>query len=633
MPVLDARQLQRSLGARVIFADVSLTVDEGERVGLIGDNGCGKSTLARLLAGTETPDGGEISVRKGARIAYLSQTPTLAETMTAGDAVLSGLDAWYAARTRHDAQSERLEQDPGDAKALEDQAQAGAELERLGGWDVAHRAESILAQLGIDDADRVVGELSGGEQRRVALAQILVSAPDLAILDEPTNHLDIETIEWLERYLKGSFRGALLLITHDRRFLDALVDRTLEVAEGKLYAYRGGYSAYLEARAERQAHAQRAEGNRQNFLRRELEWLRRSPKARTTKQKARVSRAEEALSVKAPTASKAAELKLQDTRSGRTLLELRELEVRMGEQVLVQGLDLWLRKGDRLAIVGPNGCGKTTLLRTILGEHEPSAGRVAVGATARPVYLSQTRGGLDEDATIFDNVAHGRARIELGGVDMDMRTYLQRFLFSPTAQRTPVRSLSGGERTRVALAKLLCEETNLVILDEPTNDLDVATLSALEGMLVDFAGAALVVSHDRWFLDRVSTAVLAAQPDRSWLRYEGNYSDFRAQHGAAAARTGGEDASPVARSPAPSGRPQRKALTYAERIELEGLVAKVEAAETTVSDLEARLADPEIYRAGEVDVGALNAELSDAQLEAQRLMTRWEQLETRKGEG
>lgn len=634
MPLIDARALCRSYGARTVLKDISLTLGQGERVGLIGDNGCGKSTLARIVAGVEAPDGGELSLRRGCRVAYLSQTPDMSPERSAREIVLSGLSEWYAAWERHGAASRALEADPDSAQALQAQADAGAELERLGGWDVAHRAESVLRQLGVADPDKPAGEMSGGQQRRVAMARILVSEPDLAILDEPTNHLDLETIEWLEGYLRDQFRGGVLLVTHDRHFLDEVVQRTLELADGTIYAYRGGYATYLEAKAERLAHAARTEANRQNFLRRELQWLRRSPQARTTKQKARVSRAEAAIAVDAPKEVKSAEMALQSVRSGRTLIELEGLDVRMGEEQLVSGLDFWMGRGERIAVVGPNGCGKTTLLRTILGEHPAAAGRVTIAANTRPAYLSQTRDGLDEQGSVFENVSQGRARIEVSGADLDMRSYLQRFLFDTEAQRTPVAALSGGERTRVALAKLLSQEANLVILDEPTNDLDVSMLSSLESMLLDFAGGALIVSHDRWFLNRVSTAVLAWGPDGIWERHEGDYDDYRARVGkrGAAARRAPEAAPQTATSRPARGQQKKRGLTYAERLELEGLVGQVEAADARVSELERTLADPALYSDPGSDVGGLTTQLGDARAESERLMARWEVLETKQSE-
>ena len=370
--------------------------------------------------------------------------------------------------------------------------------------------------------------LSGGDRRRVALARILVARPALAVLDEPSNHLDVETVEWLERYLIDEFPGALLLITHDRYLLDRVAQRTLELDQGSLYDYEGGYEEYLEAKAERQAHEARTEGNRQNFLRTELEWLRRQPKARSTKQKARIGRAEAAKSAPPPKVDRTTVLAMDTTRTGKTILEFKDLSLALGGRTLVSGLSFILTPGERLGIVGRNGTGKTTLLRAILGEQAPSAGEVVVGKNTRIAYFDQHRADLDESASIFDNVADNNSRITLGGQTIEVRAYLERFLFDPYKQRQPVGSLSGGERARVALAKMLSRGANLIILDEPTNDLDVNTLRALEEGLEGFAGCAVISSHDRWFLDRIATHIMAFEGDSKVVWYEGNYSEYEA---------------------------------------------------------------------------------------------------------
>jgi ATP-binding cassette subfamily F protein uup len=457
-----------------------------------------------------------------------------------------------------------------------------------------------------------------------------VSRPTLAILDEPTNHLDIETIEWLEHYLVERFEGAVLLITHDRYLLDRVATRTYELDAGVLHRYEGGYEAYLEAKAERQAFMQRTEANRQNFLRGELEWLRRQPKARSTKQKARIGRAEAVLGVEAPTTARTATVEATATRSGRTVLELVDLSIELEGRTLVDDLTLALTPGERVGVVGRNGTGKTTLLRVILGERDPSRGEVRTGKNTRFAYLDQTRSSLREEDTVFDAVAQGRNHVALGGRTMDMRIYLEQFSFDGTSQRQQIASLSGGERARVALAKMLADPANLLVLDEPTNDLDVATLGALESMLTEYGGTALVVTHDRYFLDRVATNILAFEGDGKVIPYVGNYSSYRALRDQAESLGPEMVSSTVKAEPAAPVAKKRSGLTYAERLELGKLEQAIEPSEDRVRTLEDALGDPETYAAGPDKGRALAEDLAAAKAELERLMTRWEQLEARR---
>ncbi|HEY4106183.1 MAG TPA: ABC-F family ATP-binding cassette domain-containing protein, partial [Polyangiaceae bacterium] len=373
MSIVTSRSVHRSFGNHIVLRSADISIAPGERVGVVGLNGAGKSTLARILAGSEIADSGVVSRRRGASVSYLEQVPKFDGDPSALEAVTAGLAGWSRAVTRHEAASRALGSGEGDIEALlEEQHAAAAEVDRLGGWDHEHRVSAFLDHLGIRRRDAKISSLSGGEQRRVALARVLISSPDLAILDEPTNHLDAETIEWLEAYLIDEYKNAILLITHDRYLLDRVAERTVEVANGEVYSYDGGYERYLEQKAERMAHAERTEQNRQNFLRKELEWLSRQPKARTTKQKARIDRAETAKAVAAPKAERSASLELDVVRSGKTILELRDLRVEIAGRTLIESLTLFLTEGERVGIVGPNGSGKTTLLRTLLGELPPA---------------------------------------------------------------------------------------------------------------------------------------------------------------------------------------------------------------------------------------------------------------------
>jgi ATP-binding cassette subfamily F protein uup len=637
MPVLDATQLGKSYAERSILGSVTLTLRTRERVGLVGNNGSGKSTLGRILAGIETPDTGEISRRRGTRVDYLAQEPKLPENESVRDVVLASLADWVRAKQRYDALTAALGEPTDDFDGLiAEQAKAGEEIERLGGWERVHEAETILSHLGIHDPERDIALLSGGERRRVALARLLVGEPDLAILDEPTNHLDVETIEWLEDHLLRRFRGAILLITHDRAVLDRVTTRTLELDDGTLTSYAGGYGLYLEAKAERQAHAERTERNRQNFLRREVEWLRRQPKARATKQKARIGRAEETLAQEGPRRERAAELRAHAERLGKTVLSLSGLRLERDGRCLVKDLDLDLSSGERIGIVGPNGSGKTSFLLALHGEIATCGGVLTLGSNTRVGYLDQARAGLDPAKNVREAVAGEAGEVEIGGERMQVGSYLERFLFDRRHQRLRVSELSGGERARVCLARLLWQRTNLLLLDEPTNDLDVATLSALESMLIDYAGSALIVSHDRWFLDRVVTSILAFDGDGQVELHRGGYSDYRERMMARraaelAARSAVKAAASdpvVAFERSPTKRAGR--LGYAEQREFDGLFDRIESAEAQVKEIERKLADPEVYQGSAEGVAALQGALVEAHAEAQQLTARWEALEAKK---
>jgi ATP-binding cassette subfamily F protein uup len=632
MPVLDATELSRTLAGRPILDRVTLTIRRGEKVGLVGRNGSGKSTLGRVLAGLDDVDGGRIARRRGARVAYLEQEPRFEAGRSVRDVVLESLGAWSEARQRYEALADALAsavEEADQARLSEAMAEAADALERAGGWEREHEAEATIGHLGIDDSSRLVETLSGGEARRVALARLLVASPDLAILDEPTNHLDLATIEWLETHLSEQFDGAVLLISHDRHVLDAVTTRTLEIHDGAVESYDGGYAEYLTRKSEREALAERTWRNTQNFLRREVEWLRRMPKARGTKQKARIQRAEEALGQRAPRAEQQADLRATAERQGKTILELNGLSIERGDRRLVDGLHLALRPGDRLGIVGPNGSGKTSLLLALLGRLEPTEGEVVRGATTKIGYLDQARSDLDPHATVREAAVGDAGEVVVGEERLSVGSYLERFLFDHAMQRVKVGELSGGERARVCLARLLAQSSNLLILDEPTNDLDVMTLSALEAMLLDFGGSLLLVSHDRWLLDRVTTGILAFEGDGRVERYTGNFSDYR-ERAPRPTSTGGPKRPVPEEAPEPkrsAPAPARK-LTHAERRELDGMPDAIEASESRVAALQDRLSDPETYQGDGESVAALRVELANAEDEVLRLTERWEELES-----
>jgi ATP-binding cassette subfamily F protein uup len=646
-----------------VLDDATFALARGERVALIGANGAGKSTFARILAGLEPPDEGTVSVRRGLSIRYLAQEPDLDPTATAREVVEEALTAWKDATTRHAAVTAELATPFASSRTdalLADQADLDDAIARLGGWDRGHVALDVLHRLGVRDVDGACGPRSGGERRRIALAQLLVASPDIAILDEPTNHLDADTAAWLEGYLADDFGGAIVLVTHDRYFLDAVAQRIVELERGRLTSFPGGYGEYLEKRSELISQEHRVEQNRQNALRREREWLARGPKARATKQKARIQRAVE-LEARGPaTAGRPREVSLVAAASrqqGKTILELSGVQVAAarGAPTLNLPFDLVVRAGERIGIVGRNGVGKTTLVRAILaaldearGSKRPdaggavlTAGSIVVGKNTRAAYLDQARVKLDDDKSIFDDVRgeFGSTVVSLGirGREaMDLRSYLELFLFDPHKQRQKVGSLSGGERARVALAKVLREGANLLIFDEPTNDLDLPTLGALEEMLEAFEGSVLVVTHDRAFLDHVATAILAFDADPGGrdgpaivTRYAGGYQDYVTQR--AEAPRPSEVAPPVV-APVSAPSKAKGGLTHAERLELDTIVVAVDAGEASVAEVEALLADPTLYAARGAEVAGLRARLERARAHVAALVARWEALESRKGQ-
>jgi ATP-binding cassette subfamily F protein uup len=632
--VLNVQELHKAYGPRTLFDGVSFAIDEGEKVGFIGVNGSGKSTLFRIMSGLEGADAGTLAFQRGIRVGYLAQEPEFEPGATILSAAASGRPELMEAIGEYHDVAEKLSQGEGDAaRLLTRQEQAAARIDALGGWDYEHRMEAVLTKLGVEHWERPVEGLSGGEQKRVALARVLLQQPELLMLDEPTNHLDADTVLWLEEHLQ-EYPGAVMLITHDRYFLDRVVTRMIEVSVGELTAYPGGYTEYLEARAERMERMSVEEEKRKKLIQQELEWARRSPPARTGKAKARLGRADqlqaEQREKRLPTRT-AVEIQTGDApRLGRTVLNLHHVSKGYGPRTLVRDFSTILQAGERIGIIGPNGAGKTTLLRLIMGEEAPDGGEVERGKNTKIAYFDQRRSDVDPEKSIYEAAAE-QDWVTVGGQRTHLRSYLETFLFPPAQQRQKVSSLSGGERNRLLLAKLFLTDANLLILDEPTNDLDLVTLQVLESVLMDWAGCVLLVTHDRFFLDKVATGLIVFEGNGELRRHAGGYDLYRRlkeqreAEAAAAAQVTKKAAAAEAPKPAPADRPRK--LSWKEQRELEGMEAAILEAEGRKEALQARLADPALYTQAPDVAAKVGAEFREATEQVDALYARWAELE------
>jgi len=638
--LLHAAGLGLSFGSRTVFDGLTLTIEEGERVGLVGVNGSGKSSLMRLLARTAEPDRGEIQLRRGTSVTYLPQEPEFAAGATVASELEVARAPLRAAIEAHEALSARLQGEGAGAahdRMVADLAALSDRVEHLGGWDTAHEARRLLDRLGVKDWERPIAELSGGTRKRVAIARALLSRPDLLLLDEPTNHLDADTVDWLEEEL-DRLPGALLLVTHDRYFLDDLVDRIVEISPGRgVQSFPGNYEAYLEQKLEAEAQAGEAEHRRGRWIAQEVAWLRRGVEARRTKSKARIQRARRLMAERGFERPRVADLRVATPpRLSQVVLEAHGVHQRFGDRPVLEGVDFVLQRGERVGIVGANGVGKTTFLRVLLGEIAPDQGDVVLGRRTRIAYYDQQRARLDPEQTVYEAAGGGAPGksgedfVEMAGKRVALRDYLEDLLFPAAIQRMQVKALSGGERNRLLLATLFLEGANVLVLDEPTNDLDLVTLNVLERLLLEFDGSVLLVTHDRYFLDKVATAILAFEGEGRAVRYPGNYETYRtlreqaerAREPAAAPRP------PQAPPEAAPGRPRRPGrLSFKEQREMEGMEAAIVDAESRKATLEAKLADPATYQREGASVPRLRAELGDVAAEVDRLYARWQALE------
>jgi len=637
MPYLKLSAACLAYGHVPLLDHADFLLDPGERVALIGRNGTGKSSLLAALAagsGRGKLDDGEVWVQPGIRVGYVPQEPPFDAESTVFAAVVSGMGETSAVLTEYHAVSHQMAEGEGDHDALMIRMEAlQHELEVRGAWAIEAQAEKVIDRFGLDQEAKV-GSLSGGQKKRLALAQALAQAPEVLLLDEPTNHLDIAAIEWLENLLIDS-GVTLFFITHDRSFLDRVCTRIVELDRGKLASFPGNFSQYQQ-RKEAMLHEEALANARADKLLKEEEiWIRKGVEARRTRAVFRVQRLDQLRAERQARRERMGKVNLQldaGDKSGKLVAELEHVYKAYGQRQIVRDFSARIQRGDKIGLIGPNGAGKTTLLRMILGELQPDAGIVRLGTKIDVAYFDQFRTQLDPNSTLSDVISPGSDWVEIGGARKHVIGYLEDFLFAPERARSPVSSLSGGERNRLLLARLFAKPANVLVLDEPTNDLDIDTLELLEELLAKYDGTLFLVSHDRTFLDNVVTQTIAAEGDGVWKEYAGGYSDWANYQASVrkAADKAKVEVKPVAR-PAEASKPKTDKLSWKEQRELEALPEKIAALESEQAALTARLEDPAIYQ---TDPGAAQQaaeRLAVIDDELMGLLERWEALEARAG--
>ncbi len=627
MPVLTLLDAQLAYGHVALLDHADFVLEPDERVGLIGRNGTGKSSLLRILAGMEQPDDGTLQREASLRVAYVAQEPELAPDASVFDSVAQSLRPLRALIDSYTSGS-------GDLDALQ------ARIEAEDGWRWQQRVDETLHRLRLPPEGRI-GELSGGMRKRVALAQALVTRPDVLLLDEPTNHLDLDAIQWLEQLLI-EFRGSVVVITHDRAFLDRVATRIVELDRGKLLSYPGSFSRYQQLKQEQLAQEAVLNARADKLLAQEEAWMRQGIEARRTRAQGRINRLQALRQARAARRDALGRVRLDvDAEVGgyqaRLVAELQDVRLAFGDKKIVDGLSTTVLRGDKIGLIGPNGAGKTTLLKLILGELEPDSGQVRRGAKLQVAYFDQMRAALDMDATLEDFISPGSEWIEIGARRQHVKSYLGEFLFSPARAASPVRSLSGGERNRLLLARLFARPANVLVLDEPTNDLDIDTLELLEELLQNYDGTVFLVSHDRAFLDNVVTSTLVWEGPGRWREYEGGVQDWLAQSarwqalreaeaGATAAPPAPPRMAPKPAADAPTAPAPKKKLSYREQRELDALPARIEALEAEQADIRVRLADGSLYQSDLQQAIKLQARDTEIEDELMAALERWEAL-------
>ncbi len=635
MPLIQLSQLSLAYGHVPLLDRVDLVVEPGERVGLIGRNGTGKSSLLRIIEGLAAADDGKVWRAPQLKLASVSQEPAFRPGQSVFEAVAEGLGQGTKLLVDYHAATHALAAHghyaPEDDVALMERVQHLQEaLDASDGWSLQHRIEATLSRLQLSEDDPV-SELSGGLKKRVALARALVMAPDLLLLDEPTNHLDFTAIEWLEETLLA-FPGSVLVVTHDRRFLDSIALRIVELDRGHLSAYPGNFGAYQQKKAETLETEAVHQRKFDKVLAQEEVWIRKGIEARRTRNEGRVRRLEALRVERAARRDRVGKVGLElaeGERSGRLVADLEEVGKSYGDKQVVKNFSCRILRGDKVGLIGPNGSGKTTLLRLILGEIRPDSGKVHRGTRLAVAYFDQFREVLDEEATLGETISQGSDHVEVNGVKKHVIGYLGDFLFPPERVRAPVKSLSGGERNRLLLARLFSRPANVLVLDEPTNDLDIETLELLESLLQEYAGTLFLVSHDREFLDNVVTQTIASEGGGEWKEYAGGYSDW--QRARLRDSRVPETAKPKTAALEPRRRTQSKGkLGYKEERERLGLPARLEALEREQAEIVGRLADPALYRDRPGEVKPLQVRHAAIEKELTQFLARWEELEVRK---
>ncbi len=626
MAVLSLSDAQLAFGHVALLDHAEFSLETTERVGLIGRNGTGKSSLLKIIAGMSKLDDGLLVQQQGLKIAYVEQEPHFLQTMSVFDAVASGLGEMPALLAEYEALTGQFGGDNDDA-LMERMHDIQIKLDAADAWSLNNRVEATLDRLNLNP-DALMGTLSGGMQKRVALACGLVSAPDVLLLDEPTNHLDFSSILWLEGLLRD-FKGSVLFITHDRSFLDNVTTRIIELDRGKILSFPGNFTTYQSRKAELLENEEVENAKFDKFLAQEEVWIRKGVQARRTRDEGRVRRLEALRMTRSVRRDQQGQVKLDvatGDRSGKIVAELENVNRAFGDKVIVKDFSATILRGDKVGLIGANGAGKTTLLKLILGVDNPDSGTVRQGTKLQVAYFDQMRAQLDDETSLADTIAPGSDWVEINGQRKHVMTYLNDFLFAPERARSPVKSLSGGERNRLLLARLFAKPANVLVLDEPTNDLDIETLELLEELLEDYKGTVFLVSHDRTFLDNVVTQVIASEGDGLWREYIGGYSDWEKYRPSAVAAK--SPAKVEVKAAVKEAAPKKK-LSYKEQRELDTLPALIAELEAEQVSLSQRLADPKIYQqqAGEAEkLTKRIAEIDGLLLEN---LEKWEQIEAR----
>ncbi|MCF8163677.1 MAG: ATP-binding cassette domain-containing protein [Sulfuritalea sp.] len=631
MSVISISNAQLAFGHVALLDHTEFSLEAGERIGLIGRNGTGKSSLLKVIAGLAKLDDGLLSFQQGLRIAYVAQEPEFNPQASVFDTVAAGVSNALELIAQYEQLTSELGTDD-DSALLEKMQQLQSSIDVVDGWNLENRVQTTLQKLNLD-RERLVGTLSGGMKKRVALARALVSAPDVLLLDEPTNHLDFSSIAWLEDLLKD-FRGSLLFITHDRRFLDNVATRIVELDRGRLQSYPGNFTAYQTRKIEQQAIEDIESAKFDKVLAQEEVWIRKGVEARRTRNEGRVRRLEALRLERSRRRDQQGQVKLElaaGERSGKIVAELIDVDKSYDHRFIVKHFNAIIQRGDKIGLIGVNGAGKTTLLRLILGEETPDSGTVRQGSRLQVAYFDQMREQLNDEASLVETIAPGSDWVEINGQRKHVMTYLGDFLFAPERARSPVRTLSGGERNRLLLARLFAKPANVLVLDEPTNDLDIDTLELLEQLLEEYDGTVFLVSHDRTFLDNVVTQVVVAEGEGVWKEYVGGYADWERVSRASESASAKELSKTVVKTKELAAEPTSKAkkLSFKEQRELEQLpllIAALEAEQATISE---RLADSTIYAKEPAEAHKLSERFAEIDQLLLDSLERWEIIEAK----